>query len=145
MKSAITCIVASLAYLSAGARTVIENGPATSTKLATHVVKVIIDSDRKLRSGEADCGSEYSAHVLAKEKGYIAIGQRISFGFLTGLEIGRTYRIYLLDDPHGERSVELMRERASQLRDVDALISACANLQTSGLTFFRADKMRTTK
>lgn len=117
-----------------------EPDPAVSTSHADYVTDVVVVSEEGVSQSGVGCGSEYNARVIASIKGSLAPGDEVTFGYLVGLEVGKTYRVYLHNDPDGNRMEEMTRSRTYPGQDPEPFIRACKGRYKSKKIFFRSDR-----
>jgi hypothetical protein len=121
------------------ARTVLLPSKQKSASLASVVATVEITKSTPLLVGKAECAYEYEAKLLSVKKGALPRTTSFRFGVLGGLEVGRTYVVYLRNLETKSEFVRLMEERNDDLDAVRPIIEACPVVPPI-LMFFRADR-----
>lgn len=119
--------------------TVVEPDPKVSYARATHVVVARIVRAHAVMSSNQTCGSTYEAIVLSSVKGSIPKGTSTSFGFLSGLEQGATYRLYLLSDAHRGAWADILASRIPAGKNSDAWLEQCMPIHPTNTIFFRSN------
>jgi hypothetical protein len=82
-----------------------------SFESAEAVLSVRVDDEKILHEGRAPCGSRYRGIVLQKFKGSFEPTQEITFGRFRGLEVDRTYLLFINYDKDPEAVFKWTKER----------------------------------
>ncbi len=125
--------------------TVVEPDPKVSYARATHVVVARIVREHAVMSSDQTCGSTYEAIVLSSAKGSIQRGHLMSFGFLSGLEQGATYRLYLLSDASRGIWADILASRIPAEMNSDAWLEQCVPRHPTRTIFFRSNRQKDEK
>jgi hypothetical protein len=132
-------------YSYALSNTVMEPDPKVSYARATHVVVARIVREHAVMSSNQACGSTYEAIVLSSAKGSIPKGTLTSFGFLSGLEQGVTYRLYLLSDAPRSAWADILASRIPASKNSDAWLEQCVPLHPTKTIVFRSNRQKDEK
>jgi hypothetical protein len=121
------------------AHTFIEAPESASLKLASSVFLVQITKTETIRSGEIICGSHYHAVVNKTIKGDPKL-KEVEFGFLMGLETGKTYKVFLESIQNRSVIMDLLKNRTQNISEAERLMSACKEVLPEYF-FFRANRV----
>lgn len=141
----IILLMATILFPAAEARTIVEPPKQKSASLASVIAKVEITRSTPLMVGDAECTYEYEAMPLSVMKGTLPRTSPLRFGVLGGLEVGKTYVVYLRSLGTKSEFVRYMEERVTNLEIPDqkaarAIIEACPVALPIPI-FFRADRV----
>lgn len=121
------------------ARSIMNMPESYSLEFASIVLEARITLSETLKSGDTLCGSHYHAEITKVIKGE-PTRTVVDFGYLMGLEIGTTYKIFLKPIQSRSELVELLGSRITDTHELDKFVSACGDLIPK-FRFFRADKV----
>ena len=123
----------------ATARSVIAPGKAVSQARADLVIDLEIMARHPSNNADVNCGVAYEARVNKVSKGTIG-SAAVTFGYLDGLEVGRSYRVYLATAKNKEKLRRMLLARMWPEPQVETFLTQCAGRQWE-YYFFRMDRL----
>ncbi|WP_308921489.1 hypothetical protein [Janthinobacterium sp. J1-1] len=123
----------------ATARSVIAPGKAVSQARADLVIDLEIMARHPSNNADVNCGVAYEARINKVSKGAIG-GAAVTFGYLDGLEVGRSYRVYLATAKNKEKLRRMLLERRWPEPQVETFLKQCAGRQWE-YYFFSMDRL----